>query len=255
MKILVGDTGLIGTTLKESLNFDFLFNTKNMLEFIDKVPDYQELYLSCLPATKWLVNNNLKKDIENIYNILNILTTKKYSKVFLFSTIDVYNDSPFNVNESYNPNLSKLSYGNNRYLFELLVKEFIDTKNLKIFRLPALFNKHIKKNILFDLINQNNVESINSNSQFQWYNLNNLSKDIEEYSSKYPNEIVFNLFPEPIDTMDIVNLFPKLINNVSFLDNKIVYNFTTQYHNSGYISTKDTVLSEIKELINEISGK
>ena len=108
---------------------------------------------------------------------------------------------------------------------------------------------------MFDLINQNNVESINSNSQFQWYNLNNLSKDIEEYSSKYPNEIVFNLFPEPIDTMDIVNLFPKLINNVSFLDNKIVYNFTTQYHNSGYISTKDTVLSEIKELINEISGK
>ena len=41
MKILVGDTGLIGTTLKESLNFDFLFNTKNMLEFIDKVPYYQ----------------------------------------------------------------------------------------------------------------------------------------------------------------------------------------------------------------------
>ena len=82
-----------------------------------------------------------------------------------------------------------------------------------------------------------------------------LSVHLEEYSSKYPNEIVFNLFPEPIDTMDIVNLFPKLINNVSFLDNKIVYNFTTQYHNSGYISTKDTVLSEIKELINEISGK
>lgn len=255
MKLIIGNTGLVGKTICETTEFDHYFNTSNIHTFNTIAKDGDELFLSCLPATKWMVNKNIIGDIQNIYNLISLISGVTFSKVILISTIDVYGDSLFESNERYPINVSKLNYGNNRYLFELLVSEFVKTNDLKIFRLPALFNKHIKKNILFDLINQNNIESINSNSQFQWYNLNNLSKDIDKYSSKYPNEIIFNLFTEPIDTMDIVNLFPNLINNVSFLDNKIIYNFTTQYHTSGYISDKETVLSEIKELINEISGK
>jgi hypothetical protein len=255
MKILIGDTGLIGTTLKEYLNFDFLFNTKNISEFIDKVPDYQELYLSCLPATKWLVNKNLKKDIENIYNILNILKTKKYSKVFLFSTIDVYNDSPLNVDESYAPNLSKLSYGNNRYLFELLVKEFIDTENLKIFRLPALFNKNIKKNIIYDFIHNNNVNLINLNSKYQWYNLDNLNTDINNLINQFPREKVFNLFTEPIETSEMLNFFPQYKNTMLLYDKKIEYNFKTKFTSTGYIKNKQQTLLEIKKFVDEVSIK
>ena len=30
MKILVGDTGLIGNTLKEKIQFDFTYNSKNI---------------------------------------------------------------------------------------------------------------------------------------------------------------------------------------------------------------------------------
>jgi hypothetical protein len=255
MKLIIGNTGLVGKTICETIKFDHYFNTSNINTFNTIAKDGDELFLSCLPATKWSVNKNIIEDIQNIYNIITLISGVTYSKVTLISTIDVYGDSPFESNESYPINVSKLTYGNNRYLFELLISEFVKTNELKIFRLPALFNKHIKKNILFDLINQNNLESINSNSQFQWYNLNNLPKDINKYSLKYPNEVIFNLFTEPINTMDIVNLFPNLINNVSFLDNKIVYNFTTQYHTSGYISDKETVLSEIKQLINEINGK
>lgn len=255
MKLIIGNTGLVGKTICETIKFDHYFNTSNINTFNTIAKDGDELFLSCLPATKWLVNKNIIGDIQNIYNIINLISGITYSKVTLISTIDVYGDSPFESNERYPINISKLNYGNNRYLFELLVSEFVKTNDLKIFRLPALFNKHIKKNILFDLINQNNIESINSNSQFQWYNLNNLSKDIIEYSLKYPNETIFNLFTEPINTIDIINLFPNLINKVSFSDNKIIYNFTTQYHNSGYISDKNKVLSEIKLLINEISRK
>ena len=32
MKILVGDTGLIGTTLKEKITFESTFNSKNIQE-------------------------------------------------------------------------------------------------------------------------------------------------------------------------------------------------------------------------------
>lgn len=255
MKIIIGNTGLVGTTLCESVNFDLKFNSSNLSDFPNIVEDGSDLYLTCLPATKWMVNKNTTGDFENMMNIINLIKSKKYKKVILISTIDVYNSSELKSNENTIPLIQNLNYGNNRYLFEVLVKEYLQTEELKIFRLPALFNQHIKKNILFDLINNNNVELINSNSSFQWYNLNNLSNDIIKYSEKYPNEIVFNLFPEPIDSLEIINLFPFLLNQVNFSENKIVYDFTTKFSNNGYISLKEEILKEIKELINELSVK
>lgn len=255
MKIIIGNTGLVGTTLSETINFDLKFNSTNLSDFLKIVDDGAELYLTCLPATKWMVNKNTTGDFENIMNILNLIKGKKYKKVVLISTIDVYNTSELKSNENTTPLVQNLNYGNNRYLFEVLVNEYLQTEDLKIFRLPALFNKHIKKNILFDLINNNNVNTINSNSSFQWYNLNNLSSDIIKYSEKYPNEVVFNLFPEPIDSLEIINLFPSLSTQVNFSENKIIYDFTTKFSNNGYISTKEEILTEIKELINELSIK
>jgi|694.fasta_scaffold20642_12 hypothetical protein len=252
MKIIIGNTGLVGSTLCETINFDLTFNSSNIIDFPKIVEDGSELYLTCLPATKWLVNKNPTGDFENMLNIINLIKDKKFSKVILISTIDVYSNTQLKSNENITPIIRDLSYGNNRYLFEVLIKEFIKTDDLKIFRLPALFNKKIKKNILFDLINGNNVESINSNSSYQWYNLNKLSNDIVEYSKLYPNDIIFNLFPEPIDSSEIIKLFPSLIDKVSFLENKIVYDYTTKFSKNDYSYTKEDILTEIKELINEL---
>jgi nucleoside-diphosphate-sugar epimerase len=171
MNILIGDTGLIGTTLKEKIYFDFTYNSKNIFRFNELIYENATLYLSCLPATKWLVNKNTKSDIQNINNIIEILSKQKFDKVVLFSTIDVYSDTPLLSDENSPIHMKSLSYGANRYLFELLVKEFVTTDDLKIFRLPALFSKNIKKNVLYDLIHNNNVDQINKNSAFQWYNL------------------------------------------------------------------------------------
>jgi nucleoside-diphosphate-sugar epimerase len=255
MKILIGNTGLVGTTLCESINFDLKFNSSNISEFYHKDINNSELYLSCLPATKWIVNQNPIRDFENMMNILNIIKTKRYSKIILISTIDVYGNSPLNSNEDYIPQLNNFSYGNNRYLFELFIKEMVKTDDLKIFRLPALFNLHIKKNIIYDLIHNNNVEQINSNSSYQWYNLNNLHNDIEKYSNHYPDETVFNLFTEPIDSVDIIKMFPNYIEKVLYSKNKIIYDFTTKFNKNGYISSKEDILIEIKKFINEVSVK
>lgn len=254
MRLIIGNTGLVGKTLSDKLKFDYYFNTININTFNDIANDGDELFLSCLPATKWLVNKNVSNDIHNILSIINIISKKKYSRIVLISTIDVYNNSPFVSNEDYNINVGSLNYGNNRYIFELLIKELVNTDDLKIFRLPALFNKYIKKNILFDLINNNNVNDINRDSSFQWYNLDNIVDDINYYSNKYPNEIIFNLFTEPLESIEIINLFPKLINKTSIKD-RIVYNYTTKYNSTGYIKTKEEVLEEIKKFINENSSK
>lgn len=254
-KILIGDTGLIGTALKDSINFDFSFNSKNINSFSDFNFDRYDLYLSCLPATKWIVNQNLENDIKNINQILNIICKYKYLNIILISTIDVYCESEKYVNENDAPNIKTFNYGSNRYLFELLVTQFIKYESIKIFRLPALFNKNIKKNILFDLINNNNVDKINENSCFQWYDLKNLHKDIIFFSKNYKNDKTFNLFPEPIETKEIIRFFPQHINKMQNHAQRIEYNFKSKYFDSGYIKDKQTVLSEINTFINELSNK
>jgi hypothetical protein len=246
MKILVGNTGLIGKTIREKINFDYEFNSKNIHEYQD-VQEYSELYLSCLPATKWMVNKNLQKDLETINQIIEIISKKAYSKVILFSTIDVYNDSPLGVNENYNPNIGRLSYGSNRYIFELLVREYLRSEETIIFRLPALYNKHIKKNVIFDLLNNNEVQNINSNSAYQWYNLDNLHEDIVNYPKQYKTQDLFNLFPEPLETSEILKLFPEY--DVPEAKKRIVYDYTTICNE--YISSKESCLKNIKRFVDE----
>ena len=183
MKILIGNTGLIGKNLKDQQEFDYEFNSKNIQE-LNECPDGCDLYLSCLPATKWVINQNVIQDLNNISNIFSHISKKKYKRVYLFSTIDVYGNSPLHVNEDYSPNFSDFNYGSNRLLFENIVRQFIDYENIYVFRLPALFGKYLKKNIIFDLLNDNLIGNINLNSYYQWYSLKNLTKDIENLISQ-----------------------------------------------------------------------
>lgn len=255
MNILIGNTGLVGKTLKKNINFDLEFNSKNICDFDKSVIDGSNLWLSCLPATKWMVNKDIGGDINNINSIINIIKNKSYNKIYLISTIDVYSDSPKHSNENYFPNFKSLNYGSNRLLFEHLVTELVKYEKINIFRLPALFSKDIKKNILYDLINSNNVNKININSKYQWYNLDNLVSDMEKLSLSFPSDIVFNIFTEPIDTIDIVNLFPNHIGSVINSGFGVEYDYMTKYSQSGYLYKKDEIIYNIKKLIDEFSFK
>jgi len=251
MNIIVGYSGLVGSTLIKNNNFDLLLNSSN-LQDIDKINGgYHDITLTCLPSKKWLVNKDPIKDFQNMYSIIDRLKKIKFENVTLISTIDVYQDSPIFSDEEYIPNFSKLSYGSNRYLFEVFVRDIFNFSNLKIFRLPALFSMDINKNILYDLLNNNNVYDINKNSNYQWYNLDNLDRDIKYFSSTYKDETIFNLFTEPIDTNDILSLFPEYgIDKYKSLHN-INYNYKTKFSESGYISDRNKVIKEIKKFIDE----
>ena len=91
MKIIVGNTGLVGKTLCESIDFDLKFNSSNINEFSSLVEDGSELYLSCLPATKWMVNKNVTGDFENLMNILNIILVSLSGKLKNLSIIIINN--------------------------------------------------------------------------------------------------------------------------------------------------------------------
>jgi nucleoside-diphosphate-sugar epimerase len=249
MKILIGNTGFVGKNLKQQ-KFDFEFNSKNIEDIVD-CPDECDLYLSCLPATKWMVNQNIQKDYKNIQNIISIISKKKYGNIYLFSTIDVYGDSPLKVDEDYFPNFSGLTYGSNRLLFEYLVRELVDYKNFYTFRLPALFGKFLKKNVIYDLLTNNRVEHININSYYQWYNLENLIGDIDNLTLNNKNASIFNLFNEPIYTEELVkHIFPEF--ELKLKGDLIKYNYITKYSSTGYLYSKNEVLDQLKKFVYEI---
>lgn len=252
MNVLIGNTGLVGSVLKERIKFDYEFNSKNINE-AEALPNGCNLYLACLPATKWLVNKEPLLDLLNMFSIINRIKHISFSRIFLFSTIDVYNNSEVHSDEDTILTFNALNYGNNRYLFEILVNDSLKYEDLKILRLPALYHKNIKKNILFDLLNNNNVDKIPINSSFQWYNLNNIFDDLEYFITTYPNQKIFNLFTEPIKTKNIIELFPQYI-DINF-SNQIILNYDYKTKYCGYILDSQHVYNDIKKFINEYSNK
>lgn len=251
MKVLIGNTGLIGQTIKDHINFDLEFNSLNIESIKDYSIDGCDIYLSCLPATKWLVNQEPNKDYNNILNIYNIISKYKFNKIILFSTIDIYYNSPVMTNENFKPYINNINYGSNRLIFELLINS-LNYKNIQIFRLPSLFGNRIKKNILFDLLNNNQIEKINFNSKYQWFYLKNLYSYIVKYNNISG---IINLFPEPIESIEIAKLFKINLDVINYKENRILYNYTTIYSNTGYIQSSNDTIQEIKNFINEYSDK
>lgn len=246
MRILIGNTGLIGQTLSSEWHFDCTFNSSSIHEFEKKAPENSDLYLSCLPATKYLVNRNIIQDIENITSILKQIQKIKYNKVFLFSTIDVYLESPKHSNEDTIPTINTMNYGSNRYIFERLVQQKLTYTDLKIIRLPGLFGNFLKKNVLFDLKNSNNLDQINLNSRYQWYYLQDLVSDIEAIE-KNPHTQIFNLFTEPVSTQEIVDLFFPQLKPLGHYGNKIDYDYKTKTTTTGYWKSSDYVLNALQK--------
>jgi nucleoside-diphosphate-sugar epimerase len=202
MSCLIGYTGFIRLNLLKYVKFDYLFNSKNINDIKNK--NFDTIYFCGLPAEKWKINNEPYKDLENINNIITLLNTVKTNKFILISTIDVYENQDVQNDEN-TDFLFKTNnhYGKHRYLFE---KYVIGTfKNSHILRLPALFGNGLKKNVLYDLLNNNQVQKISVNTLFQWYNVNDIYKNINYVIENYIK--IINLFFEPVETMEILKMF------------------------------------------------
>lgn len=250
-KALVGYTGFVGSNLLSFYKFDYFFNSKNFSDALDM--EFDELYFCGTPAVKWYANKFPEEDLKSIQNIINIIKTIKVNKFILISTIDVYENTNFQKNEDYNCNyMINNTYGKNRFILEDYVKNTF--YNYHIIRLSALFGKGLKKNIIYDLLNNNQVNNINYNSQFQWYNLDWLKNDIDIIIKN--NIKICNLFTEPVNTIDILNMFTYPFESYKN-DAPITYDLNTKYSKEfessidGYIRTKEDVLDNIKIFIKE----
>ena len=246
---IVGYTGFVGSNLLKFYKFDYFYNSSNFYEASNK--EYDTIFFCGVPAVKWYANKFPKEDNEVIEKIQTILGTLKVKKIVVISTIDVYECTDSQQNEDYDCDImNNHVYGSNRYGFENFIKNKFE--NYHIIRLPALFGMGLKKNIIYDLINNNQIDKIEKNTKFQWYDLNWLKNDIDIIIN---NKIkICNLFTEPLETIEILKLFDDPLYKYR-VESKLTYDLKTKYSNifnseiDGYIRNKTTVLNNIKQYL------
>lgn len=198
---LIGYTGFVGSNILEQHSFNELYNSKNFQNMSNH--HFSDVVCAGISAVKWLANKAPQEDKLKIQLLEKTLSTISAERFILISTIDVYPDIS-NKDESYDCSaIPNNAYGIHRLEFEQFCIEHFP--NCYIIRLPGLFGKGLKKNVIYDLLNHNCLEMINPTSSFQYYDLANIWSDIEKALT---NELhLVNLFTEPVTTQTIIDRF------------------------------------------------
>lgn len=246
---LIGFTGFVGSNLHFDYRFTDIYNSKNIGEITNK--NYDCVVCAGISAKKWYANLHLNEDKKQIDDLIDILKTVKVNKFVLISTIDVYDQIDIGLNEDYINLGDTHAYGRNRLYAENRIKELFNDHC--VIRLPGLFGFGLRKNIIYDYLN-NNLKELSFKSQFQWYDVGDLIYDINKAIESNLN--VVNLFTEPIKNSELIIVFKKYNDDLNINDspNFVAYNTKTKYNSTGYIRNKTYILQKIDNYIKTMKN-
>jgi dTDP-4-dehydrorhamnose reductase len=172
---LIGHTGYVGTTLLRQRTFEHLFRSTNIHEIDGK--EFDLVVCTAAPAQKWVANREPEVDFQNIKNLISHLNKIRCNTFVLISTVDVFK-FPIDVNEDTEVEDAGLHpYGMHRRMLEKFVEGHFH-RHL-IVRLPGLVGPGLRKNVIFDFLNKNNLHVIDSRGSFQFYPMTNLWYDVQ----------------------------------------------------------------------------
>ena len=213
---LIGCTGFVGSTLARSVFFDDGYHSTDINNIEGK--SYDLIICAGAPAKKWLANQKPEEDAAIIESLIEHLKQVQARTFVLISTVDVFR-SPFGVDETSLVSLENLHpYGFNRRRLEMFAsKQF---QHSLIVRLPGLVGTGLKKNILFDFLNNNNIDRIDSRHVFQFYPMINLWQDILVCLQ---NKLALvNLTAEPVSVEEIARMaLGRTFEN--YVDKKLIH--------------------------------
>lgn len=194
---LIGFSGFVGGTLLKQARFSCLYRSTNIHEIDGR--EFDVVVCAGAPAQKWIANRDPVSDREKIDSLIGHLRTIKCKEFILISTVDVFKN-PISVDESTVVDEAGLhAYGLHRRILEKFVEQnFI---SYLIVRLPGLVGPGLRKNVIFDLHNKNNLHAIEGRSIFQFYPMSSLWYDIQ-IALKAGLSIV-HLTAEPISVADV----------------------------------------------------
>lgn len=241
---IIGYTGFVGGNIFSQHNFDFFYDSKNIEEIKGK--NFDLIVCAGAPGVKWLANKNSEQDKANIQRLINSLSMVNAKKFILISTIDVYSKVDGVDEDSIIQKDILDPYGKNRRILEEFVMNNFD---YTIVRLPGIFGKGLKKNIIFDFLH--NIHTpVHKESVFQFYNLNNIWKDISIALEQNIN--VLNLATEPITMAELekeifgFDFFPQIFtNNIPYYDMQTKHGCFWGSDNK-YLYSKKDVLQDLK---------
>jgi len=172
---LIGYSGFVGGTLLKQADFEALYRSTNIDEIEGR--SFETVVCAGVSAQKWIANREPYEDRCKIVNLIERLKSVSCDKFILISTVDVFKD-PMGVDEDTPVNEVGLHhYGLHRRHLEKFVESHF--ANYLIVRLPGLVGPGLRKNVIFDLLNNNNLHAIDSRSVFQFYPTVNLWYDIQ----------------------------------------------------------------------------
>ncbi len=172
---LIGYSGFVGGTLLKQAQFESLYRSTNISEIEGNA--FDTVVCAGAPAQKWIANREPEADLKKIEGLIAHLKTIQCNTFILISTVDVFK-SPIKVDEDTPVDETGLhAYGLHRRLLEKFVESHFT--NHLIVRLPGLVGPGLRKNVIFDFLNDNNLHAIESRGIFQFYPMVNLWSDIQ----------------------------------------------------------------------------
>ena len=246
MSALIGSTGFVGGHLQKGFEFTHKYNRSN----ISAIQGLNTDLLICagLPAEKWKANNDPESDWSNMANLADNLSSVTAQKAILISTIDVYQPA-IDVTEDDRPSFNgESAYGRNRAWFEtFFASQF---SNTIVIRLPGLFSSNLKKNFIYDLINNrfDQVSKVHQESKFQFFDIQFIWKIIDKCEEN--NISLLNVATEPVTAQEIASIFHVKLTGTQ---GKIEYRMKSRYSEifngtDKYLQSKVEVLKAISNL-------
>jgi hypothetical protein len=206
---LIGYSGFVGSMLLKQAPFTSLYRSTNICDIVGQ--SFKTVVCAGAPAHKWIANLEPEVDRQKIDGLIGHLKTVQCKTFILISTVDVFSDS-IGVDEKTPVDESRLhAYGLHRRLLEKFVESHFP--NHLIVRLPGLVGPGLRKNIIFDFLNDNNLHEIESRAVFQFYPMVSLWYDIQ--TALTANLKLVHLTAEPISVADVSkNGFGKVFEHV-----------------------------------------
>lgn len=194
---LIGFSGFVGSTLLKQAPFESLYRSTNIHDIEGQT--FDTVVCAGAPAQKWIANREPEEDLQKIDRLIAHLKTVHCKTFILISTVDVFKNS-MGVDEDTPVDESGLhAYGLHRRLLEQFVERHFP--NHLIVRLPGLVGPGLRKNVIFDFLNKNNLHSIESRGVFQFYPMVSLWHDIQ--TALNAGLKLVHLTAEPISVADV----------------------------------------------------
>jgi nucleoside-diphosphate-sugar epimerase len=242
---LIGYTGFVGSNLLREHFFDGLYCSSNIEAIAGECFDL--VVCAGAPAVKWKANQDPPADRACLRRLMAELERTMAERFVLISTVDVY--GRVNGMDEDCPSSGATPYGLHRLELEQFVAERF---NALIVRLPALFGPGLKKNAIYDLLNNNQIEKIDGRAVFQFYNVRRLWRDIG--IALDANLSLMHLVTEPVSMAEVArSAFGfEWVHHLSATPPS--YDLRTRHAAlyggaGGYICGKDRVLAELADFV------